>query len=143
MFYYGVIAKQIVAASKAHGDVLSLQDFSNYNVEITKTLYCNYRGYTIMTAPTPSSGATVCEILNIVNGYSLSQLGFHSALTTHYNIEAMRYAFADRNQYLGDPNFVKIPLKRLLSNDYAKQIRSKILVNKLGNSKKLVCHLTK
>ena len=131
-FYHGVIAKKIVAASKAHHGVLSLADFSNYRIKITKPIACQYRGNTVITAPPPGSGVTVCEILNIVSGYPLS---FHSAEATHYNVEAMRYAYADRNQYLGDPDFVKNPVQKLLSPSYAKQIRSRIKPFQAGNSK--------
>jgi gamma-glutamyltranspeptidase/glutathione hydrolase len=131
-FYHGIIAKKIVAASKAHHGVLSLADFSNYTVKITKPITCQYRGNTVITVPPPGSGVVVCEILNIVSGYPLS---FHSAEATHYNVEAMRYAYADRNQYLGDPEFVKNPLQKLLSMSYAKKIRSSIKPFQAGNSK--------
>ena len=90
-----------------------------------------------MTGPPPSSGVTLCEMLNILNGYDLRNLGFHSAASANYNIEAMRYAFYDRNRYLGDPNFVDNPIKTLLSEGYAKKIRQNILTNKAGDSKHL------
>lgn len=137
VFYHGSIAKKIVAASQAHGGVLSLKDFANYHISITKPVGCFYRGYEIITAPPPGSGAVICEMLNILKGYPLKQLGFHSAAAVHYNIEAMRYAFADRNRLLGDPDFIKIPLKKLLSEAYAAKIRLHIKPNKAGDSRAL------
>lgn len=135
IFYHGWIAKAIVGASQKNGGVLTLKDFANYTAEIRKPIRCQYRGFTVLTAAPPSSGVTVCEILNIVSGYPLSKLGYHSAATAHDNIEAMRYAFADRNYYLGDPDFVKNPIQKLLSQSHAEKIRSKILPNKAGDSK--------
>ena len=90
-------------------------------------LTCSYRGYVLASAPPPSSGgATLCEILNILEGYDLKALGFHSAQAVHFMVEAMRHAFLDRNTYLADPAFVKNPLDRLLSKEYAAAIRAKI-----------------
>ncbi len=136
-FYEGPIAQEIVAASQQHGGVLSLADFRHYSIKITDPLECSYRGYRIITVAPPSSGVIVCEILNIVAGYPLNQLGFHSAETVHDNVEAMRYAFADRNRYLGDPDFVQNPVAKLLSPTYAKEIRSQIKPNQAGDSKNI------
>jgi gamma-glutamyltranspeptidase/glutathione hydrolase len=135
-FYDSWIAKAIVKASSKHGGVLSLQDFRSYRIYDRRPVICHYRGYTIMTAPPPSSGGiTLCEMLNILSAYPLADSGFHSAESVHYLVEAMRYAFADRNQYLGDPAFVKIPQNQLLSQEHAAAIRSKIKLKKAGNSK--------
>jgi len=99
---------------------------------------CDYRGYHIVSAPPPSSGGVViCEILNIVEGYPLKELGFRSAQAVHYQIEAMRHAYVDRNSYLGDPDFVKNPLNRLLDKGYAAEIRAAIDPAKAGVSKDL------
>jgi gamma-glutamyltranspeptidase len=68
-----------------------------------------------------------CEMLNVLEGYSLGKLGFHSAASLHPTLEAMLYAYFDRNTYLGDPDFVKNPVERLISKQYAAQIRTKIL----------------
>src|SRR5262249_14184518 len=81
---------------------------------------CSYRGYRIVSAPPPSSGGTtICEILNILEDYDLKGLGFRSAPSVRLLVEAMRPAYRDRNTYLGDPAFVRNPLDRLLSKDYA------------------------
>lgn len=137
VFYSGWIAKALVKASQENGGVLTLDDFKHYTVQLRKPIICYYRGYTVLTDPPPSSGITVCEILNIVSGYPLGKEGFHSAASAHNNIEAMRYSFADRNTFLGDPDFVHNPIRKLLSLDYAQFIREKIQPNKAGNSKAL------
>jgi gamma-glutamyltranspeptidase/glutathione hydrolase len=80
-----------------------------------------------VSAPPPSSGGViVCEILGILEGYPLRDLGFRSAQAVHYQIEAMRHAYVDRNSYLGDPDFVRNPTERLLDKDYAAKIRAAI-----------------
>ncbi|MHB1947668.1 MAG: gamma-glutamyltransferase [Gammaproteobacteria bacterium] len=135
IFYQGKIADEIVKASQANGGILSLKDFSQYRVEEAVPIRCTYRGYTIISAAPPSSGGvTLCEMLNILEKYPLKQLGFHSAESVHYIVEAMRYAFADRNNQLGDPDFVSNPVKKLISKDYAAEIRKKIQSNHASNS---------
>ena len=85
--------------------------------------------------PPPSSGGVViCEVLNVLEGYPLKELGFRSAQAVHYQIEAMRHAYADRNNYLGDPDFVKNPIPRLLDKNYAAKIRAAINPTKAGVS---------
>ncbi len=126
-FYKGRVARLMVEASKSGGGLLTKEDLTGYKVTETAPLTCNYRGYGIISAPPPSSGGTtICEILNILEGYDLKSSGFHSAQSVHLMVEAMRHAFMDRNTYLGDPAFVKNPLERLLSKDYAAQIRAEI-----------------
>jgi gamma-glutamyltranspeptidase/glutathione hydrolase len=135
-FYKGPIADAVVAASAANGGILSKQDFENYTVTEMPPVHCNYRGYELISAPPPSSGGTaVCEILNILEGYPMADLGFHSALGIHYMVEAMRHTFVDRNFQLGDPDFVENPLDRLLSESYAAEIRGKIDAFKATDSK--------
>ncbi len=130
-FYKGSIADAVVAASEANGGILSKEDFENYAVAEYEPVTCDYRGYHVISSPPPSSGGTIiCEILNILEGYPISYLGFNSAQTVHYMTEAMRHAYVDRNTYLGDPEFVENPLDRLLSKDYAAQIRAQIVGNR-------------
>ncbi len=127
-FYKGPIAEQIVQASRQHGGLLSMADFESYTVEQSKPVECDYHGYHVISSPPPSSGGTtLCEILNIIEPYPLAKLGYHSAEATHYMVEAMRHAYVDRNTLLGDPDFVKAPLDRLDSKDYAAQLRDAIL----------------
>lgn len=134
-FYNGPISQAIVAASqKGHG-ILSKSDFANYQARELAPIECDYRGYHIVSAPPPSSGGVVvCEILNILEGYPLKELGYLSAQAVHYQIEAMRHAYADRNNYLGDPSFVPNPLQPLLDKTYAANIRAAINPSKAGAS---------
>ena len=126
-FYKGPIAQAIVRDSAARGGILSMEDFARYSVEEERPVRCAYRGYEVISSPPPSSGGTtICEILNILAGYDLSHRGFHSPDSLHVTIEAERRAYADRNAYLGDPDFVKNPLERLLSPEYAARLRGTI-----------------
>ncbi len=137
-FYQGVLPKAVEAASSAGGGVLKAGDFAGYKITEAAPLRCSYRGYDFFSAPPPSSGGvTLCEILNILEGYDLKGMGFHSAAATHVMIEAMRHAYLDRNTYLGDPAFVKNPIDRLLSKDYAASIRAQIPADKAGVSTEL------
>jgi gamma-glutamyltranspeptidase/glutathione hydrolase len=107
-----------------------------YTVTESAPVKCNYRGYELISAPPPSSGGTaICEILNILEGYAMAELGFHSASAIHFMVEAMRHAFVDRNFLLGDPAFVTNPLERLLSEAYAAEIRARIDAAKASTSK--------
>ena len=125
-FYRGQIAQKIVKASQQKGGVLSLKDFATYTSVEQKPVQCRYRGYEVVSAPPPGGGITLCQMLNILEGYSLKSKGWHSAESLHLMLSAMLYAYADRNTYLGDPDFVDIPVQKLLSKQYAAQIRQKI-----------------
>ncbi|WP_459582639.1 gamma-glutamyltransferase [Dickeya oryzae] len=95
---------------KKGGGILTAADFANYRVTETKPITCSYRGYQFISSPPPSSGGiTMCETLNILEGYDLKSMGFNSAQAIHVMTEAMRHAYMDRNTYLGDPAFVKKP----------------------------------
>ncbi|MBI2718215.1 MAG: gamma-glutamyltransferase [Rhizobiales bacterium] len=135
-FYKGPIADAVVTASQANGGILTKRDFADYTVSETPPVRCTYRGYALISSPPPSSGGTaICEILNIIEGYPMTELGFHSGLAIHVMTEAMRHSFVDRNFLLGDPAFVNNPLERLLSKSYAAEIRAKIDAAKASNSK--------
>ncbi|MGK9231152.1 gamma-glutamyltransferase [Inquilinus limosus] len=137
-FYKGPVAQKVAAAMQANGGIMTARDFADYTVTETDPVTCSYRGYVFVSSPPPSSGGTtMCEILNILEGYDLNALGWHSAAGVHLMVEAMRHAYMDRNTYLGDPAFVKNPLDRLLSKEYAAQIRSKILPDKATPSKEV------
>jgi gamma-glutamyltranspeptidase/glutathione hydrolase len=125
-FYLGHVPEAVEAASRAGGGIITAADFAAYRVTETEPLNCTYRGYVIKTGPPPSGGPTICESLNILEGYDLRALGFHSAQAVHLMAEAFRLAFFDRNTYLGDPAFVHAPLTRLLSKDYAARLRGEI-----------------
>jgi gamma-glutamyltranspeptidase / glutathione hydrolase len=126
-FYGGRIPIAVEKASSENGGILTARDFADYTVTEGPPLTCSYRGYHIVSAPPASSGGTtICEILNILEGYDLKALGFRSAQSVRLLVEAMRRAYRDRNTYLGDPVFVQNPLERLLSKDYAGAIRTAI-----------------
>lgn len=126
-FYRGPIAQAVVAASNAHGGILTMKDFASYYVDELKPIHCSYRGYDLVSAPPPSSGGTtLCEILNIITPYTFSKWGWGSTQSAHYAVEAERRAYADRNTYLGDPSFVRNPVSQLLDPRYAATLRASI-----------------
>ena len=120
-FYRGAPAAAIARDS---GGALTEADFAAYRVTMGEPLSCLYRGHIVLSAPPPSSGGTaLCEILGVLEGYDLRVMGFHGTRSLHVMVEAMRHAFVDRNNFLGDPAFVHNPLERLLSRDHADRIR--------------------
>ncbi|HEX8778609.1 MAG TPA: gamma-glutamyltransferase [Rhodanobacter sp.] len=130
-FYKGPVARKLVAASQANRGILSMQDFADYTVQWDQPVQCDYRGYTIVSAPPPSSGGvTVCMILKLVEPYALGRWGYGSPRSVHYLAEAERRAFADRNTYLGDPAFAHNPIDRLLSAGHLAKLRATILPEK-------------
>ena len=125
-FYRGEIAQKIVAGSRVNGGILSLDDFADYQVRETEPISCDYRGYKVISAPPPGGGTTVCQMLNILSGYDLQELGRQTPQSLHHLFSAMLLAFGDRNRFLGDPEFVDNPTEKLLSDEYAASLRSKI-----------------
>jgi gamma-glutamyltranspeptidase/glutathione hydrolase len=126
-FYHGPIARAIVDASDANGGILTMRDFAEYTVDESQPVRCAYHGYDVISAPPPSSGGvTLCEILNVIAPFPLGKYGWHSVRETHGVVEAERRAYADRNQYLGDPAFVKDPVAQLLDPMYAARLRAEI-----------------
>lgn len=126
-FYQGKIPQAVEAAAKKGGGILTAKDFADFRIAETAPITCSYRGYEFVSAPPPSSGGvTLCEILNVLEGYDLKASGFNSAQTIHTMTEAMRHAYMDRNTFLGDPAFVKNPTEKLLSKEYAAEIRKQI-----------------
>ncbi|MCW6506534.1 gamma-glutamyltransferase [Lichenifustis flavocetrariae] len=127
-FVQGPLAQAVAAASQLGHGLITLDDFAHYRVREMTPISCMYRAYQVISAPPPSSGGvTLCEILNILEGYDLKAMGFHSAAESHVLIEAMRRAYRDRNQELGDPDFVVNPLSHLLDKSYAAALRATIL----------------
>ena len=134
-FYTGPTAKAIAASSRAGNGIITEEDLAQYRTREMAPIECDYRGYRIVSAPPPSSGGVIiCEILNVLEGYPLKDLGFRAAQAVHYQVEAMRHAYMDRNSYLGDPDFVKNPVERLLDKAYAAKIRAAIDPMKAGIS---------
>lgn len=122
-FYEGEIAQKIVAEMEKHNGLITLEDMKGYQSVERKPIVGEYRGYKIITMPPPSSGGIhLVQILNMLENYSLADSGSNSAETIHYLAETMKLAYADRSEYLGDPDFVKIPVTGLTSKDYAKEL---------------------
>ena len=137
-FYKGPIARAVVQASEANGGILSVQDFADYTVQWDKPIQCSYHGYTIVSAPPPSSGGTtLCEIAQVIQPYPFAEWGYGSLNAVHYLAEAERRAFADRNTYLGDPAFVHNPVDELLSPAHASRLRSTIQAEKASPSSEI------
>ncbi|OLY76917.1 gamma-glutamyltranspeptidase [Pseudomonas sp. ATCC PTA-122608] len=134
-FYKGWVAKAIVDSSQSGKGIITQADLDKYKTRELAPIECDYRGYHVVSAPPPSSGGVViCEIMNILEGYPMADLGYHSAQGLHYQIEAMRHAYVDRNSYLGDPDFVQNPVEHLLDKDYAAKLRAAIDPQKAGIS---------
>jgi gamma-glutamyltranspeptidase/glutathione hydrolase len=126
-FYEGETAKLLAKDMAAHGGLITEADLKKYTVHERKTLTGTYKGYTILTAPPPSSGGVgVLEMLGILEGTGFEKGGAGSAMTVHYMTEAMRRYFADRSEHLGDPDFFKVPLTSLLDSKYLAKQRDSI-----------------
>ena len=125
-FYRGRVADLIAGEMTRGGGLITREDLAGYKAIWRDPIRISYRGYSIFSmAPASSGGVTMGEILNVMEGYSPLP-GFGTPALLHREAEAMRRAFTDRNTYLGDPAFVKNPVDRLLSKDYAAQLRSAI-----------------
>lgn len=130
-FYEGEIAQKIVADMEANDGLVTLEDLQNYQPVIREPVRGNYRGYDIVSMPPPSSGGIhVVQILNMLEHYPIGQLGHNSASTIHRMAEAMKLAYADRSEYLGDTDFVEVPVNGLISKDYAAELVQQIDVTR-------------
>jgi gamma-glutamyltranspeptidase/glutathione hydrolase len=135
-FYEGETAKRIVAEMKAGGGLLTAEDLKTYEPTVRKPLQTTYRGAEIITMPPPSSGGVaLVEMLNMLEAYDLASMHWHSAQYLHTLVEVMRRAFADRAQFLGDADFVKVPLAALTDPKYAAERRRSIDPNRASSSR--------
>lgn len=126
-FYRGALAGELVQALDRHGALLTLQDLAAYHVKDRPPLRGTYRGYEILAPPLPSAGGVVLlETLNILEGYDLAALGDRSPKEIHLIVEAFRRAFMDRADFLGDPDFSRLPTETLTSKQYAAAWRAGI-----------------
>ncbi len=126
-FYEGQVADRLVAAVRSAGGTMTLDDLKDYHAEERAPVVGTYRGHTIVSMPPPSSGGIhVIELLNILEGFPLAEQGADSAATIHDLAEAMKLAYADRAEYLGDPAVVKVPVAGLTSKRYAAALRKQI-----------------
>lgn len=137
-FYEGEIADLIVKEMEANNGLITKEDLANYAPVIRKPIHGTYRGYDIFSMCPPSSGGThIIQILNILEGFDIEYLGHNTAETIHLMVEAMKPAYADRSEYLGDTDFVEVPLKGLASKAYAAELRSHINRFKASNSRNI------
>jgi gamma-glutamyltranspeptidase/glutathione hydrolase len=126
-FYTGWIADSIASTMARHGGLISKRDLAAYQAKMRTPLHSTYRGYDLITMPPPTSGGvTMLEMLNILERFDLAKLGNMSPAALHVEIEAMRRGYLDRARYLGDPDFVKMPIARLTSKTYAKSLAASI-----------------
>ncbi|MCB1646326.1 MAG: gamma-glutamyltransferase [Pseudomonadales bacterium] len=135
-FYKGKTAELIVKEMEANDGLITLEDLAGYEAKRREPIRGTYRGYGVISMPPPSSGGTtLVEMLNILEGFDLAAMGPGAADTLHVMTEAMRRAYADRAKFLGDPDYNEgIPLDRLLSKDYATELRSSIDMKKASVS---------
>jgi gamma-glutamyltranspeptidase/glutathione hydrolase len=137
-FYHGAMARELAAAMQKGGGLITAEDLANYQVKERETVRGTYRGYEIISAPPPSSGGiTMIETLNILEGYDLARPGGRSALAMHLTVEAFRRAFLDRAEFLGDPDFSKIPVAQLIDKRYGAAWRESIDPSHASASKDL------
>jgi gamma-glutamyltranspeptidase / glutathione hydrolase len=126
-FYHGAIARELAASIHNGGGLVTAEDLAGYEVKERKPIRGTYRDYDIISAPPPSSGGiALVEILNILEGYDLAKFGAGSASAIHLAVEAYRRAFFDRAEFLGDPDFAKIPVPQLIAKKYAAGWRDSI-----------------
>ena len=137
-FYEGAIAQKIAAEMAPHAGAVTLQDLREYKVAEREPVRGTYRGHEVVTMPPPSSGGThLVQILNMLEQWPLAQWGQNSAQTLHHMAESSKLAYADRSEYLGDPDFVKIPLKGLTSKRYAESLAKSIDPNRARPAKEI------
>lgn len=138
-FYHGAMARELAASVQKGGGLITVDDLAQYEVKEREAVRGSYRGYEIISAPPPSSGGTaLIEILNILEGYDLAKFGGRSAQAVHLTLEAFRRAFFDRAEFLGDPDFSKIPVAQLIDKRYGAAWRESIDPERASVSKDLI-----
>lgn len=129
-FYTGETARLIESEMQKHGGLISYEDLANYKAVIRQPVHGTYRGFDVYSMSPPSSGGVhIVQILNMLEHYPISEYGHNSALMIHLMAEAMRRAYADRARYLGDSDFISVPLKGLTSKSYAEDLVKNIKVD--------------
>ena len=130
-FYHGSMARQLAAAIQKGGGLVTPEDLAIYEVKERQPIKGTYRGFDIISAPPPSSGGVaLLEVLNILEGYDLAKLGDRSAESIHLTVEAFRRSFFDRAEFLGDPDYSKIPVAQLIDKKYGEAWRETIQPNR-------------
>lgn len=130
-FYEGKVAQRIADDMAANDGLITLEDLANYEIKERTPVSGTYNGYTVVSAPPPSSGGVhILQMLNILEGYDLKKMGHNSAAYVHRVAEAMKLAYADRSKYLGDPDFFPVPVAQLTDKNYAEKQRLLIKADK-------------
>ncbi len=133
VFYTGEIGQKILKFAQAQGGLHTAQDFANHTSNWLDPISTTYRGHTVYELPPNNQGLAVLEMLNILEGYDVKSLGHNSAEYLHLLVEAKKLAYADRAWHIADPAFYKAPLEKLLSKEYAAELRRKIDAGKAGS----------
>lgn len=137
-FYEGLTAKLIVADMKRHNGLITMDDMRGYVAKEREPLRGTYRGHEVISMPPPSSGgAVLLEMLNILEGFDLAKYDWASSERHHVTVEAMRRAFADRAEYMGDSDFVKVPVAGLIDKAYADDLRKTIRIDRASSSEEI------
>lgn len=138
-FYEGETAVKIVNAVQDAGGIMTLDDLKHYKVVEREPVRGEYRGYQVVSMPPPpsSGGVHIIQMLNVLQQFPIDKLGHNTAQTIHLMAETMKYAYSDRSEYLGDPDFYKVPVNALTNADYAQKIASKIAINKTTPSSEI------
>ncbi len=137
-FYKGQIAELIAQDMKRHGGLITMEDLEKYKASIRNPVTGTYHGYQIISMPPPSSGGTILiEMLNILENYNLGQMERYAPETLHLIAETMKFAYFDRAKYMGDPDFVEVPVAFLTSKRHAEEIRETIDLKKAIPSRKM------
>ena len=137
-FYKGAIASAIVADMEANGGLITKEDLAAYKPVRREPIRGTYRGYEIYSMPLPSSGGVhLVQMLNLLEGFSIGELGHNTAQTIHLMAESMKLAYADRSKFLGDSDFVPVPVAGLISKSYANELRRKININRATPSQEI------
>jgi gamma-glutamyltranspeptidase/glutathione hydrolase len=130
-FYHGDLARELAAAMQKNGGLISAEDLAAYEVKERQPIRGTYRGYEVISAPPPSSGGVaLVEILNILEGYDLAKQGNRTGASIHLTTEAFQRAFFDRTEFMGDPDFSKIPVAQLIDKRYGAAWRETIPVRR-------------
>lgn len=138
-FYRGRIAQRLVSDMGANGGLITLDDLAAYQVRERDPVIGHYRGYEIVSMPPPSSGGVhVVQMLNVLEHFPLQQFGYGSAAAIHHMVEAMKWAYADRSKYLGDPDYVAVPVQQLIDKSYAAAIAEQISADRARPSAEIL-----
>lgn len=138
-FYEGKTADLIVAEMNKNGGIISLSDLKNYKAVERPVVDFNYKGYQIITMPLPSSGGIILQqMMKMIEDRNIASMKFETAASVQLMVEAERRAYADRAEFLGDPDFVKVPVSTLVSKEYLTERMKDFIAGKAGNSKEIL-----